>query len=182
MMQRPLRHLRHGRGFTLVELLVTIAVLVIVINLMLSLAGEVRQRSDDALTKHVLMQLEQVMARYSRQSGTQVPNLPPFVLSESERESNLLERAKTNNTQTLRMLTTFGGPFAELTALPEAVYSISSLRDAWGSPIVLMPRGHPAIGQAPQDRPFFVSAGRDRQYLTRDDNVYSYELADQRLR
>ena len=51
------------------------------------------------------------------------------------------------------------------------------LPDAWGRDIVFMPRGHPAIGTALQDRPFFFSAGPDGRYHTLEDNLYSYEIA-----
>ncbi len=63
---------------------------------------------------------------------------------------------------------TFGG-------LPDSIYNEATLRDPWGSPIVYMPAMHPLIGMAPDNRPFFFSAGPDRQYLTQDDNLYSYE-------
>jgi hypothetical protein len=69
-------------------------------------------------------------------------------------------------------------PF-ELLEMPLSVYDHRTLRDAWGSPIVLMPGQHSLIGLAPsragQDQYFFFSAGPDRKYLTRDDNLYSYE-------
>jgi hypothetical protein len=38
-----------------------------------------------------------------------------------------------------------------------------------------MPAMHPAIGMAPENRYFLFSAGPDRRYLTRDDNLYSYD-------
>ena len=63
-----------------------------------------------------------------------------------------------------------------LSEFPVSVYDDSGLRDAWGSPIVFMPAKHPWVGTAPRDKVyFFFSAGPDRDYLTRDDNLYSYE-------
>lgn len=56
------------------------------------------------------------------------------------------------------------------------MYDEVTLRDAWGTPIVFMPAMHPAIGMALGNRPFFLSAGPDRKFRTRDDNLYSYEL------
>ena len=38
-----------------------------------------------------------------------------------------------------------------------------------------MPAFHPAVGTAPGNHYFFVSAGPDGHFLTRDDNLYSYE-------
>ena len=61
--------------------------------------------------------------------------------------------------------------------VPVSMYDETTLRDAWGSPIVFMPAKHPWVGTAPQDRFFFFSAGPDRRYLTQDDNLYSYEEA-----
>ncbi len=52
-----------------------------------------------------------------------------------------------------------------------------TLRDAQGSPIVFLQRMHPSIGMELDDRPFFFSAGLDRKYLTREDNLYSYEAS-----
>jgi hypothetical protein len=59
--------------------------------------------------------------------------------------------------------------------LPLSIYDEATVRDAWGMPIVFMPRMHRQIGMAPGQPWFFFSAGPDRQYLTRDDNQYSYE-------
>jgi hypothetical protein len=59
-----------------------------------------------------------------------------------------------------------------------AIYDEVAIRDAWGSPVVFMPHQHPAIGMATSDAFFFVSAGPDRQYLTRQDNLYSYETTN----
>ena len=60
--------------------------------------------------------------------------------------------------------------------LPTSIYDEVTLRDAWGDPIVFMPHDHPAIGMASRANPsFFFSAGPDHRYLTRDDNLYSYE-------
>ena len=56
------------------------------------------------------------------------------------------------------------------------MYDEVTLRDAWGTPIVFMPSMHPGIGMALGNRSFFVSAGPDRKFRTRDDNLYSYEL------
>ena len=66
------------------------------------------------------------------------------------------------------------GPLQDL---PLSVYDEIVLRDAWGSPIVFMPAKHRWVGTAPAGRYFFFSAGPDRQFLTQDDNLYSYEPA-----
>jgi type IV pilus assembly protein PilC len=58
--------------------------------------------------------------------------------------------------------------------MPMIYYDEVRVRDAWGSPIVFMTHMHPAIGMTSKGW-FFFSAGPDRQYLTRDDNLYSYD-------
>ena len=70
-----------------------------------------------------------------------------------------------------------GGPAPDLFGpLTGPMYDEVTLRDAWGTPIVFMPAMHPAIGMALGNRSFFLSAGPDRKFRTRDDNLYSYEL------
>jgi hypothetical protein len=64
------------------------------------------------------------------------------------------------------------GVFSDLSI---ANYNEVNVLDAWGSPIVYMPSQHEKIGMASGDRSFFFSAGPDRRYLTRQDNLYSYE-------
>jgi len=92
--------------------------------------------------------------------------------------------------------------------LPISLYNGRILADAWGNPIVFMADQHPAIGMAPM-RPsasspgaapanrsrsdpasttapretgsfFLFSAGPDGHYLTREDNLYSYEQGAER--
>ena len=43
-----------------------------------------------------------------------------------------------------------------------------------------MPHMHPLIGMPFGDVHFFFSAGPDRKFLTRDDNLYSYETSAER--
>jgi hypothetical protein len=56
-----------------------------------------------------------------------------------------------------------------------ANYNEVNVLDAWGMPVVFMPHQNPLVGMAAGDRSFFFSAGPDRRYLTRQDNLYSYE-------
>ena len=65
---KPRMYIR-GRGFTLVETLTAIALLVIVLGLMVSLARNVRAASADELTKDVLRRLDAAMAAYVHQYG-----------------------------------------------------------------------------------------------------------------
>lgn len=182
-------------GFTLIEIAAIAAALVIVLGLMVSLARYVRARSADALTRSLLADLDRLLDRYAERHGAP-PDLP-MPLAASQRtddattaptEPALRAAADENNRRFVQAMRgefiaaagrapdgrAAAVPFA---GLPTALYDERSLRDAWGGPVVFMPSRHPAIGTAPGDRPFVFSAGPDRRYLTRGDNLYSYEAA-----
>lgn len=168
------------RGFTLVEMLTSIAALIIVFGLMVSLANFVRNNSATDLTVSLLRKLDEQVVQYSRRFEGHFPPAPLFDPQLAENEAALARLARQNNEAVIRAL----GSQANLSAtvfaeLPSTVYDpeTQTLRDAWGSPIVFMRTMHPAIGMALDDRPFFFSAGPDRKYLTREDNLYSYEAA-----
>src|SRR5438552_946186 len=58
----------HRPAFTLIEMLTTVAVLVIVLGLMVSLARHVREKSAQALTKNLLRRLDGAMTEYVRRN------------------------------------------------------------------------------------------------------------------
>ena len=167
-------------GYTLVELMATFAVLVIVLGLMVSLARRVRAESADAITRGLLARLDVLMAEYLKRNG-KPPDVAPLVpvglpATSTPDDHTLNRNAEANNRDIVRVL---HGPL-ELTGralgdLPASFYDEMMLRDAWGTPIVFMPAFHPKVGMAPGDRPFFFSAGPDGRFLTRHDNLYSYE-------
>src|SRR4051812_11099961 len=221
-------------GFTLIEMLTTVAVLIIVLGLMVSLARYVRDRSAQQLTRQALRNLETLMSEYADHNAGHLPAVDPILPPEAGAavlaprlpttvpavpiaidEAALAEAARRNNLQYVAALkrdylkrhaklplqaphetadvsahaSPGGGsgasgspdvfdPF-EQSQIPVSIYDHRTLRDAWGSPIVFMPNQHQLIGLAPsragQDQYFFFSAGPDRKYLTRDDNLYSYE-------
>ena len=201
------------RGFSLVEMLATVAALVILLGLMVSLARYVRRQASDELTKQLLSQLDALMGQYEARYHT-VPAVPAFVPGmqrEGERggrrvgetnaatqaspprpvaksplllpaddtlpdEQTLQDNALANNrgfVQALRVEARRRP--AAFAALPTSFFEDGSVSDAWGTPIVFMPALHPAVGMALENRPFFLSAGPDRQFRTLEDNVYSYE-------
>jgi type II secretory pathway pseudopilin PulG len=223
------------RAFTLIEMLTTVAVLIIVLGLMVSLARYVRDRSAQQLTRQTLRNLETLMSEYADHNAGHLPAVDPILPPEAGAavlaprlpttvpavpiaidEAALAEAARRNNLQYVAALkrdylkrhaklplqaphetadvsthaSPGGGgsgasgspdvfdPF-EQSQIPVSIYDHRTLRDAWGSPIVFMPNQHQLIGLAPsragQDQYFFFSAGPDRKYLTRDDNLYSYE-------
>ena len=167
-------------GFTLIEVLLAVGALIILMGLAVSLAREVRRRSADLVTRDVLSHLDRMMAAYVARYGS-VPSVPPLFEGEGvSGDAVALARAgRRNNEAVVVALQRAGIGFGTdelLGQLPRNMYDDQSLRDAWGSPIVFFPAMHPAIGMADDARPyFFVSAGADANYLTREDNLYSYE-------
>jgi prepilin-type N-terminal cleavage/methylation domain-containing protein len=177
-------------AFTLIEMLTTVAVLVIILGLMVSLARYVRDRSAQQLTRDLLKQLDLQMARYIDHNGGAFPPVDPILPPDATTappDATLIEAAHQNNEQFVRLLKLDyhihdlepGAVLDPFEKLPIGVYDRKTLRDAWGSPVVFMPGQQQLIGLAPsragQDQYFFFSAGPDRKYLTRDDNLYSYE-------
>lgn len=163
-------------GFTMLEMLTTVAVLIIVLGLMVSLARRVRRVSADQATRDLLLRLDLAMDEYVHLSGDKIPDVTPLRTGPDQTdEGELLRRARLNNEQFVRMLKSrrdlSDRVFGDLSL---SYYDEVNLRDAWGTPIVFMPRMDPDIGMGPKDY-FFFSAGPDRKFLTRDDNLYSYE-------
>jgi hypothetical protein len=191
------------RAFTLVEMLATVAALIIVLGLMVSLARYVRGRAADQLTKDLLVKLDALAAAYHERYGAW-PAAAPFVgpadatgpttgiAGTTDRradpslpdEAALLRAARANNREIvarLRALTSSANPPAPARRLGGVPLALSEdeLRDAWGRPIVYMPGMRPPFGPAPGNRPFFLSAGPDGRFSTLLDNVYSYERAEE---
>src|SRR5688572_26342880 len=101
-------------GFTLVEMLTTVALLVIILGLMVSLARDVRNRSADAMTKQILHRLDVLVNQYRVKA---LSNLPPseqvkhpvvrtFIGPGEDEldEARLREHAVENNKELIRTL------------------------------------------------------------------------------
>jgi hypothetical protein len=179
-------------GFTILELATTVAALVIVMGLMVSLARYVRNTSAVELTKRLLHDLDQFSAEYSARHGGAVLNVPPLIPPADQPggpaggvggpggvdEATLQKNALANNQAFVAALRSEAGFNSNaFVGVPESIYDDNTLRDAWGTPLVYMPALNPIIGTAPQNKPFFFSAGPDRKFLTQEDNLYSYEEA-----
>jgi type II secretory pathway pseudopilin PulG len=159
-------------AFTLIEMLTTVAILVIVLGLMVSLARDVRNRSAERVTKDVLVKLDRMMAQYVDRHAQGLPPITPLIApgagtGDAPLDDADLRVAALRNNADLALA---------LRAQASATDLAPSFFDAWGHPVVFMPRQHPAIGMAGGDRFFFVSAGPDGRFLTREDNLYSYEM------
>ena len=207
-------------AFTLIEVATTVAILIIVLGLMVSLARQVRKQAGMTLTKDLLRRLDAAMGQYAQRNGGKMPGVTPFppaaaaaagkaarwppparrvrsrirpggttpprdaqAVEENEPVPDaprLLEAARATTATSSPPSRPTPVPAAAngigaLADMPASVYDEVYLRDAWGSPIVFMPSKHKWVGTAPGDHFFFFSAGPDREYLTQDDNLYSYE-------
>jgi len=185
-------------------MLVTVAVLVIVMGLMVSLARHVRASSASILTENLLRDLDTIVEQYlaggapngdnvrrsittrpgdapdleARSGARDLPAITPLIPDDPSfvvEERAIQITARLNNRDLVRFLRSLPGPAGTfLGNLPLGTYDDLSLRDSWGTPVVFMTRGQNLIGMSSRGY-FFVSAGPDRKFLTRDDNLYSYE-------
>ncbi len=163
-------------AFSLIEMLTAVAILVIVLGLMVSLARDVRNRSAERVTKDMLARLERLMTQYATRSPARLlPTITPLIRGSGGAEGVALAPIEDASFHAAAMRN--NGDFAAaLRAQAAADDPAPSFFDAWGNPIAFMPRQHPAIGMAGGDRFFFFSPGPDGQFLTREDNLYSYEV------
>src|ERR1041385_3156037 len=70
------------RAYTLIEMLTTVAALVILLGLMVSLARDVRRRSATELTNEIIGRLDNLMEQYvSRSAGHALPVVASAVSS-----------------------------------------------------------------------------------------------------
>ena len=191
-------------AFTMIEMLTTVAILIIVLGLMVSLAREVRYRSAEQLTKELLLHLDELTQSFKQRKG-RLPNVEMLIPSDvmSADEAKVRAIARINNEALVNELkgeivrsgllqhdkTSSGTPgTGGIGDLPISLYDGRLLADAWGNPIVFMPNQHPLIGMAPvragaddeEQASFFFSPGPDGEYLTREDNLYSYEVGARR--
>lgn len=163
------------RAFTLIEMLTTVAALIILLGLMVSLARHVRSREAEALSRQVLASLDESLKRQPELESL-LEGVPPLLRAEPAQEDDLQQAALRNNRELVRVLREKGDG-ALFRQLPVALYDASTLRDAWGTPVVYMKSGARNVGISPLGRYFFMSAGPDRRFGTVLDNLYSYERA-----
>jgi type II secretory pathway pseudopilin PulG len=170
---------RRRRAYTIIEMLTTVAALIIVLGLMVQLARYVRNRSADTLTRDVLLRMNGLMAQYHQvhpRLAREVPQLVPTVAAATAAadEPVLMARAVENSRAVVRIWREETGDLA-FKGLALSTYDTIVLRDAWGTPIVYMPPAARNVGLASQGRDFYMSAGPDRKFGTLLDNLYSYE-------
>jgi hypothetical protein len=175
-------HSKFRPAFTLIEMLTTVAALVIILGLMVSLARYERRRSAEIFTRDsVLRALDNLLASDIVQKSGSIQDglasVPRLINSSNEPEEPVLQlNARRNNEEFVKVFKKEYG----LKAFPEIPLTLynphkNSLVDAWGTPIVYMPAGALNVGISPQNRSFFLSAGPDRRFSSVHDNLYSYE-------
>ena len=169
------------RGFTLLEMLTTVAALIVVLGLMVSLARYVRNELAVEVTKDLLHRLDGMVQEYAaRHSQLPVVDalVPPTYSGGVPLDEQTLQQTAIANNRSIVSALRQDGLLQDqsFAGLPQSIYNDILLRDAWGSPIVYMPAAHEGIqGMALENKPFFFSAGPDQRYLTFENNLYSYE-------
>jgi Tfp pilus assembly protein PilE len=175
------RQTPRSRGFTLLEMLTTVAALIIVLGVMVSLARYVRNALAVEVTKDLLHRMDSLVQQYMVRHEGHVPVVtafvPPVLPAQQLPAEDVLQRTAEENNRSFVLALRTDGLLADETfsGLPQSIYNDAMLRDAWGTPIVFMPAMHEGIGMAPQDKPFFFSAGPDQRFLSQENNLYSYE-------
>lgn len=160
------------RGLGVIELLALVAILAVAFALMAATAGHVRSNSAMELTRKRMAALTEATAGLmERGIDPRTPiTFPSTHNSDAALEDNLVRFALESSRR-------LGKSLAEQ---PESLLAKAigtpELRDAWGRPIALLPQQFAAVGMAPEDGPFLVSAGPDGRFLTLSDNIYSYDL------
>ena len=151
---------RRRRGLALSELLLGFVALTLVLGVVVSLARRVRRDAAHGLAGRVLADLDAALAEYRRTHRAD-PDVPPLLAGGAAAADGAVLRER-------------GGANALGVA---AALGVEPRADPWGTPIVYVAGYDPQLGMAAGGRAFFMSAGPDRRYLTRDDNLYSYEAA-----
>src|SRR3569623_743969 len=92
------------RGFTIIELLTSIAVLVIVFGLIVSLSNFVRNSSATDLTVTLLRKLDEQLQVYHQKFDGQWPAAPAFDPKADQSEAALAKTARMKNEAFVRAL------------------------------------------------------------------------------
>lgn len=150
------------------------AFLVILLGLMIQLSRDVRHRSADQLTRQTLRKLQTALDNHPDIQSLLETRITSIKSFSKTSEGDLKQLAAQNN-QVFLSLFKEKGYIQEFKEFPLSIYDGTSIKDAWGTPIVYWPSGMEGIGMAAQKRSFFISAGPDRSLGTLSDNLLSYE-------
>jgi hypothetical protein len=156
-------------------MLTTVAALVIILGLAVQLARLVRGRQAGYATRELLARLDRAMGDH-KELQPALANVPQLLAlpTSTYGDADLQRQALANNHAFVRIAREVAGGHL-FKGLSFSMFDDTTLRDAWGTPVVYMSPGAKNIGIAPQNRYFFLSAGPDRHFTTLVDNLYSYE-------
>lgn len=154
---------RTRRGFTMIEMLTVIAIIVALSGLLLSAVMTARSRANVAHTKHIIAMLMACIEGYQVDFGDYPPGASGGV-----RSSEVLYEALT----TLRM----NGPYSEFSQddlVDSDVNGLYEIADHWGNPIRYY--HHSEYGSEPRRFSFrLVSPGPDGDEVQDEDNVNNW--------
>lgn len=152
----------------MIELLALVAILAVAFALMAATARHVRSSSAMELTRKRMTALTHAAADLLERGVDPRLSFASTTATDGELEDRLRRFAVESSRKLGETLSRRSGSLLAVNT-PE-------LHDAWGRPIALLPRQVSAVGMAPEDGPFLVSAGPDGRFLTLADNIYSYDL------
>ncbi len=161
--RRPERTDVHRRGFTLIEMLVVIGVIVLMIGIGMAAYVSVMRSGDAAATRAVLEQAQGAERTY--RDAVDLPHDQPIPGADDMRS---LLRVLMQHEESRMMLESVGDE--HLTG-EEGNWR---LRDGWNEEIIYVPPGEEKQGYPARQRSYFVSRGRDRDRGTEDD-MFSYD-------
>ncbi len=169
------------RGLASADVLVVVAIIGLLLGVATSLARQAREDVRHGRVIDVFRTLEAARLGYADAFGAN-PDIPAFLppgteqLSEEELGLEVMTaRSVRNNVVAVERLLPYVVDLDPLRRLPTLRFDGQRLLDPWGQPIVYDAGGTGLLGTARNDSPFFLSAGPDRDYRTRGDNLYSYE-------
>jgi type II secretory pathway pseudopilin PulG len=172
---------RPRRGLGGSDVLLTVAIIGLALGFVTSLARNVREEARRDTVSRTFRELDNALTAYLSRHD-QPPSverlLPPEVqtLQGWTPTPGLIDsRSTDNNRLMLRALSPFLDDTGVLATLPPVRYDGRRLLDPWGTPYAYIADTTGLLGIAANGRPFFLSAGPDRDFTTRGDNLYSYE-------
>ena len=153
----------HRRGFTLIEMLVVIGIIVLMIGIGMAAYLTVMRAGDAAATQTVLERAQSAERTY--RDASDLPHDQPIPGADNMRSLlSVLMRHEES-----RMI---------LESVGEEHLTGSEnnwqLRDGWNEQIIYVPPGQEKQGYPARQRSYFVSRGRDRERGTEDD-MFSYD-------
>ncbi len=187
------------RGFSLIEVLVVVSIIVILVGLALAGINFAYQRSEESNTRALLGSLAGVEKEYRAQTGQYVHPVPPATMAQQDSVNgelnrtvtaplaNFLDKVQDNSAVAGEMLRRIQ---PQLLTIDTTTNRITAIKDPWGTNIYYY-RGDGntnVTGRTlpKQPHPYFVSAGADADLGTVDannnpigksaDNLYSFEV------